>query len=125
MRPETRSTASSIGKISPTAKVKLLLGSERARMKHLLGFELTRRHALAVAILKKLVDLRTRLFKTPKVDVGTGDCLFFLPQSAVPERCLMHALPFEPLVAFLFRLLPGVIHAHRNPGIFLQYRSFD
>ena len=37
----------------------------------------------------------------------------------------MHALPFEPFVAFHFRLLPCVVHAHRNPGIFLQDRILD
>src|SRR5216684_2827371 len=94
------------------------LGSECARMKHLLRPEVARRHALPVAILKQLGDLRPRLLKTPQIDVGARYSLLLLPQSAVPKRGLMHALPFEPLVAFLFRLLPGVVHAHRDPGIF-------
>src|SRR5688572_6185009 len=36
----------------------------------------------------------------------------------------MHALPFEPFVAFLFGLLPGIEHAHCDPWIFLQNCGF-
>src|SRR5262249_13989411 len=37
----------------------------------------------------------------------------------------MHPLPLEPFVAFLFRLLPGVVYAHRHPRMFLQDRRFN
>ena len=94
-------------------------------MKHLLRIELARREALAVAVFKQLIHFRPCFAKTPEVEVGTCDGLFLLPQGAVPERGLMHALPFEPLVAFSFRLLPGIVNAHRDPRIFVQHRSFD
>src|ERR671922_1172252 len=96
--------------------ISYLLGRERARMEHFFGFEFARRKALAVTIIEQLVDLEPRAPKTPEIRIRTRNGLFFLPQSAVPESCLMHALPFEPFVASSFRFLPGVEHAERNPG---------
>src|SRR5437762_8788385 len=94
-------------------------------MKHLLGVELACRKALAMAVLEQFIHLGPCFVKTPEVKIGTRDSLLFFPQSAVPERSLMYALPFEPLVAFSFRLLPGVVHAYGDPWIFLQDRRFN
>ena len=88
-------------------------------MKHIFGLELSRRETLAVTVFEQRIHLGPRFLKTPEVNVRACDGLFFLPQRAVPERSLMHALPFEPFVAFPFRLLPGVEHSHRHPGIFI------
>ena len=79
-----------------------ILSEQRARVKHLLGFELPRSETLAVAIVQQLIHFRPGFLKTPKIDVWTRDGLLFLPQGAIPERSLMDALPLEPLVAFLF-----------------------
>src|SRR5690348_12506200 len=82
-----------------------------AGVEQVFGGEFAGGEGLLVGVVEHLVDFGAGAAEAPAVEVGAASGLLLFPEAAIPERGLVDALPLEPLVAALLRLLPGVEQA--------------